>query len=604
MIKKILKKVMVIASIGILVILLFSNSYKSVNASESTNNDTTSSGYTFTDDSADTQTGTNWRLTENGTLYTTQATINSNYMDNLYDYLDSIKNIVITVNKVQISANMYDCLNLEGVYIDSDYTSISANAFWTCEKLKTVYIKHLDVLAGDASSQTGAFCECNALSSFKIDGLADNFTIGAYAFYQAGKNSSTGFDLELSGSKITFAQNSFEQSKIKSLKVNAETVNINAGSFYCCTSLTNVYFSHLDSLGGGSSTADSIFCSCPLTSVVIDNLADDFTFGKYSFYEAGNTTTGFDLKLTGNKITFAANSFENAYVSNLTIDATSVTTTQNAFEVSKIEEFIVNSEYTSLAKATFYDCEQLKTVYISHLDVLEGGSSTTGVFTSCYALSSLTIDCLANDFTFGKYAFYQAGSKGTTGFDLKINGGTVTFDASSFEQSKIKSLSVDSDHAIINSGAFYCCTSLTDVYFSHLDSIADVSSTAAAVFGCCSSLTSVKIDFAGKGGTYNCITGEGNTFRIGNYAFYEAGSSSGCDFYINGNEITIGKNALDFSKMSNITIDASRIITEAYSIQRSSVKEIYFNSDYTSIATATFYDCEKLNSIYIKHLDI
>ena len=291
-------------------------------------------------------------------------------------------------------------------------------------------------------------------------------TIGEEMFYQSKLKT-----VVIPANATTIGNSAFEQcASLISIDIPANVETIGTAVFCGCSSLTTVTFekgSQLKTIGGGSSYYGAFSYCTALTSIEIPASVE--TIGASAFKGCSSLATvtfenGSQLKTIG-----GGSSSSGAFS-----DCTALTSIEIPASVETIEAAAFKG-CSSLATVTFENGSQLKTI--------GGGSSSSGAFSDCTALTSIEIPASVE--TIEASAFKGCSSLATVTFE---NG------------SQLKTI----EGGYPSSGTFADCTALTSIEIP-----ASVETIEAAAFKGCSSLATVTFE---KGSQLKTIGGGGSSY--------------------------------------------------------------------------------------------
>ena len=261
---------------------------------------------------------------------------------------------------------------------------------------------------------------------------------------------------------------------------------------------------------------------------------DDFTLMRETM------TSLYSINLAGISNTSLGSGFSGKNVLLEIVLPENLTTLDNyAFQKTKISSISIPNSVTSIGSDVFYDCDVLKSVYISDL------ASWCNIDFSAYYSNPLS-----------------------NGADLYINN------------KKITDFVIPNDVTTIGDHAFSGCSSLTSVTIPN-----SVTSIGGSAFSGCSSLTSVTIP--------NSVT------TIGGYAFSDCSFLTSVT--IPNSVTSIGGGAFSgCSSLTSVTIPNSVITIEERAFDGcSSLTSVTMSNSVTSIGGYAFFGCSSLTSVTI-----
>lgn len=294
-----------------------------------------------------------WRIEDDGTMYV-EGTGKMNDYNSEYNLpwasnRTAITNVIVGEGITYIGSNSfhakYQDTQLISVVLPSTLTSIGGNAFYSCEKLESINLSHIESISGSA------FGGCKSLTSLRLDRIK---TIGYEAFLQC-----TGLTTVILGDVESIGTCVFDQ----------------------CTSLRSL---HINSIQDDLSSIKPIFENTRNPYVF-----ETLTFGSekssvipQSMFNRCTQLRSVDL---GGVTTIGKNAF--SYCSSLkSIDLKNVTSAgEYAFQFCTSLETVNLRGLTSIPPYFFYDCSSLK-----HIDLKNVKNVSNMAFWDCISLRGVT----------------------------------------------------------------------------------------------------------------------------------------------------------------------------------------------------------------------
>ena len=413
----------------------------------------------------------------------------------------TIPNSVTTIS----SSAFYNCSGLTSVTIPNSVTTISSSAFNGCSGLQKVIVPNIDiknwcsitfgsssanplsfahhlysdenteitklVIPNDVTSiNSYAFYGCSGLTSVTIGNSVTS--IGSSAFYDCSglkKVIYPNFDIKKwcsitfgspSANPLYYAHHLYsdENTEITKLVIPDGVTSIGNYAFYGCSGLTSVTIPN-----SVTTISSSAFYGCSgLTSVTIPNSVT--SIGSYAFDGCSGLTS-----VTWNAKNYPAFS---SYSSNPFYGIR-----------SRIKEFIIGDEMTSIPSYMCYEMSNLKSITIPNSVTSIG----TNAFSGCSGLTSVRFEnskdntpiVLENNKVFSDCPLDELYIGRKLSYTKTSSAGYSPF----YKKTTLRSVKFTNKETEISDYEFYGCTNLTDV------SMGDgVKSIGAYAFSGCSSL--------------------------------------------------------------------------------------------------------------------
>ena len=149
--------------------------------------------------------------------------------ESAFQYCSQLRSITLPKKLTAIENSMfYECHNLENVQLPESITDIGAGAFDYCTNLEAITLpKRITEIKG------GTFSNCRSLRTFNW-GEAQVRTIGSSAFENCGLN-----DIVLPKTVTAINKRAFANSRIESIKITSENIEMGELIVYNCKRLKN-----------------------------------------------------------------------------------------------------------------------------------------------------------------------------------------------------------------------------------------------------------------------------------------------------------------------------------------------------------------------------
>lgn len=390
-----------------------------------------------------------------------------------------LSEVVNTAQILNCSGTFFDCSSLKSIDL-SNCETIGHATFLDCKNLQSVNLKKCKTIESEA------FSNCNNLQS--VGSLSNCTSIASSAFY----NCSSLKSIDISNCNFLDGFAFSGCYKLEEVKLSKQINKINDGTFGECTSLKNIDLSNCTSIGkrafsncinltsvGNTALLSSIqayaFSSCiKLTTINLSNCA---FIGEYAF-KGCTKLSNINLskckflehsafyqctELTEVDLSSCSSLVESVFsgCSNLkTIKGIENFTTipAYAFEGTGIETLSLPL-CTTIQKAAFKKCIQLKSVNLPKCETIEGYKAeydeAEGAFMGCTNLQEVE---LPNCISIGEYTFYSCTNLQKVELPNCINIGESTFSSCP----KLKSINIPVCQTI-DKEAFAYCGNLNEV---------------------------------------------------------------------------------------------------------------------------------------------
>ena len=277
-----------------------------------------------------------------------------------------------------------NCYNLQSVGDLSSCTTIMSRAFASCSSLKSIDISNCNSL------DSYVFQGCSKLEEVKLSKQINKINESIFSECTNLKS------IDLSNC-TSIGGNAFSECRsLTSVENTALLSSIQGSAFSGCVNLTNIDLSNCTSIG------DNAFNSCAKLSNI--NLSKCKLFGNYAFAHCTNLTE-VDLSSCSSLAECVFRGCSNLKtikgIENFT------TISAYAFEGTSIETLILPL-CTTIQKAAFKECMQLKSVNLPKCESIEGYKPEygegEGAFLGCNNLQEVELPSCIN---IEKYTFYS-----------------------------------------------------------------------------------------------------------------------------------------------------------------------------------------------------
>jgi len=423
------------------------------------------------------------------------------------------------------------CANLASVIISNTVISIENNAFSNCTGLTGVTIP-----SGVTGIGEGTFRGCTGLTSIKVDDANTVYSSMDGVLYNKEKTNLIAYpsgitgDFTIPNSVTGIGGGAFYGcTKLTGITIPNSVRSIESNAFYNCTGLTGVTIPN-----GVRSIESNAFYNCTgLTSVTIQNGVT--SIGGSAFYSCTRLTS---ITIPSSVTSIESNAFNNCTgLTSVTIpngvtsigegtfrDCTSLTNVtipnnvtsigENAFRnCARLTSITIPSSVTTIGNESFRDCSSLTNVTISNGVISIGNFA----FEYCSNLTSVTIPKSVS--SIGSYPFYGCLNLTTINVDAANTAYSSTDDVLynkgktaliTYPGGKTGDFIIPNGVTSIDNGAFYFCTSLTNLTIPN-----SVNSIGDYAFSFCANLTSVTFQ-----GTITSISSSAFGLGIGVYIGY------------------------------------------------------------------------------------
>jgi len=558
-----------------------------------------------------------------------------------------MSSLLVESSDLTINRQGFYKTSAKDVKLDSTNVSIGPEGFVGAGRLENVYIKELNSILSREGNYRGPFYGDGSLKSFYVESATYNCTIGWEAFLSAG--SEDGFDFKINGTNV-FITNAFDSSKISTFIANCKVLSISANNFQNTTkfktfistaydtrlgyyafgnsSIETVRIERLTELGSSSGHLSSygVFKSCTgLKEFTVNNIKDGLVFPTSSFLYAG-CADGFDLKFSGNDITFETDSFYQSNVRRIELTGKNYSFEYRSFAGSKATKLLLNTTNTIIGAEAF-SYTPLEEIYIKELNRIENPKATPaqdGAFKYCTCLKTVRISAGTKESSssvcgatspcnpyIGAEAFLFAGAEEGITFIANIEnctiGGlafnytkinTVTFNGDNlfigtraFEGSTVKRAVLNTGDTRIGADAFNWCSSLQSIYIRGLTSVAECDYPYSGIFANTTSLEEFVIDNVKDGLVFE------------EYCFLWAGSENGFDLKLKADNLVFKFNSFTKAHINDFTIIGDNVTFKYRACDDSYIKNLYLYTTNTIIECNAFENGHSLETVYIKELN-
>ena len=482
---------------------------------------------------------------------------------------------IVGVGKMDKSASWSSYKrDITSIEISEGITTVSDDAFYGCDSIKTVSLPSTLTKIGDRS-----FYGCKDLESMTIPAAVTK--IGDYAFSNTGLKTA----IISEGATEVFADVFYGCDKLESITIPSTITKIGDRAFYGCKKLKSLTIpASVKTIG------DYAFSNTGLETVVIADgseaiLDDEF----YGCDKLESITIPDSVTSIGTRAFYGCKK-----LTELTIPKGVKSIGDYAFSSTGLESVILKEGLTEIWSDVFYGCDKLKSVTIPST-VTEIGERA---FFGCKKLEKIVIPAGITDVE--DYAFSSAGLEDV----VFIDGITEIPDAMFYGCDKIKRVLIPASVEEIGETAFYGCKSLEKVYYagserdwvnleigSHNDSLnksAKICNYTDVDFPQEEQPTSVpKPSVVSEADSEKQDTASVERPEIPEGDFVDGGTSGNLTWEFDSN------GALIISGSGEIEADAP------WKLHRSTIKTIVIEEGVTEIEENAFRNYEEVSSVYI-----
>ncbi len=340
-----------------------------------------------------------------------------------------------------------------------DSGTCGAEVTWTLDSEGVLTISGSGYMYDNGSSASGAPWY-GSRSRVKSAVIADGVTsIGVYAFYDCTSLTS----VTIPDSVTSIGSGAFSHCKsLTSVTIPDSVTSIGGAAFNGCSSLTSVTIpDSVTSIGG-----EAFFNCTSLTSVTIPNSVT--SIGEYAFSDCSSLTS---VTIPDSVTSIVNGAFAGCRsLTSVTIPDSVTSIDWSAFAGCRsLTSVTIPDSVTSIGDGAFSYCESLTSVTIPDSVTSIGGTA----FNDCSSLTSVTIPDSVTSIGDGAFASCTSltgiwVAEGSSHYASDAFGVLFNKDKTTLVQcpSAFAAYAIPDSVTSINNGAFYDCTSLTDVYYA------------------------------------------------------------------------------------------------------------------------------------------
>jgi len=336
----------------------------------------------------------------------------------------STVNIGVNVKKIP-SCAFYGCTGLASITIPESVISIGGSAFYGCTKFTSITIPDNVTSIG-----SNAFYGCSGLTSAT---LGDSITsIGTNAFRNCSNLTTVNFNAENCTNMGNNSNPVFDRcSKLSTLNIGNNVINIPPYAFYGCTSLTSITIpGHVTNIG------ICAFYGCTgITNISLSNSVTSIE--QSAFYGC----TGF---------------------TDITIPSSVVSIGDYAFNrCSSLTNITIPDSVTSVGEKLFDGCTNLKSITIPQAVVDNSNALLFLSYQNADMGTNVSVTLSNNVTSIGAKAFFEYHGL----VNVTIPESVISIGAGAFYRTNLRNITIPSGVTKINASTFWECSPLTEVTF-------------------------------------------------------------------------------------------------------------------------------------------